>query len=121
MLVGIDVVNIERFEKLIENDNFFSKYFTDYEKKYVFTRPKPAETLAGLYSAKEAFLKALGIGIGRGIDLKDIHICHNELGKPYYDINQDNMIENLKKYNIQQVELSISHTNKVSTAICVIF
>lgn len=117
MLVGLDVVNVERFEKLVNNNSFLQKYFTEYEREYIFTRPKPVETLAGLYAAKEAFLKALGIGIGRGVDLIDIQINHDELGKPFYNVSNYTKLE---KFNFNSSDLSISHTNNVSTAICVL-
>ena len=120
MLVGIDVVNVDRFDKLIREESFFNKYFSEYEREYVNSKSNPAESLAGLYASKEAFLKALGIGIGRGVDIKDICVKHNELGKPYYDIDGVEIRRKLDKYSIQNIDLSISHTGTVSTAICVI-
>ena len=35
------------------------------------------------FAAKEAFSKALGTGIGKNIDLKNIEISNNAYGKPY--------------------------------------
>ena len=120
MLVGIDVVNVDRFEKLVGEDTFFKKYFNEYEREYVMSKAHPAESLAGLYASKEAFLKALGIGIGGGIDIKDISIKHDKLGKPYYDIESADLRDKIDKYSIKNIDLSISHTGSVSTAICVI-
>lgn len=120
MLVGIDIVNVIRFAKLTKEDNFMQKYFTEYECKYIVSRPKPMETMAGIYASKEAFLKALGIGIGRGIDLKDIGVKHDDLGKPYYDMANEIFRDKISSYNVHSIDLSISHTDSVATAMCVV-
>ena len=72
MLVGIDVLDVVRMEKFVQNEHFLEKYFTPYEIEYVSKTNRQTLSLAGLFAAKEAFLKALGIGIGGGISLNDI-------------------------------------------------
>ena len=121
MLVGIDVVKVERFDKHIAEDSFLNKYFSDYESNYIFTRPNPRETLAGLYAAKEAFLKALGLGIGGGIDLKHIEINHEKSGRPFVKIVDKNALVKFEEFNVKNIDLSISHTDNLSTAICILF
>jgi len=71
MLVGIDVLDVVRMEKFVQNEHFLEKYFTEYEIEYVNKNNRMTQSLAGIYSAKEAFLKALGIGIGGGIKLNE--------------------------------------------------
>lgn len=116
MRVGIDIEEINRF-KDINCDNFCKKYLTDYETDYV--KKKGISSLAGIYCAKESFLKALGVGIGCNISLKSISIKHNEKGKPYFEEN-----ENLKtikeQFEFVEIDVSISHTSSIATAICVI-
>lgn len=121
MLVGIDIVDVERFEKLVENEAFFEKFFTAQEREYVLSRVRPAESMAGIFAGKEAFLKALGIGIGRGIDLKDIEISHNELGKPFYILENDRISSGLSQAGVKAGDISISHTDKMATAICILY
>ena len=41
-----------------------------------------ADVMVKRFCAKEAFSKAIGIGIGRGIDMRDIIIKKDSLGKP---------------------------------------
>ena len=74
--------------------------------------------LAGMYCAKEAFLKALGIGVRNGINFKEIEISHEESGKPFYKLS-DGIKDILKSLKITDVELSISHTDNIATAICI--
>ena len=35
MLVGIDVLDVVRMEKFVQNEHFLEKYFTPYEIEYV--------------------------------------------------------------------------------------
>lgn len=120
MLVGVDVLDVDRVVKLVENDNFLNKYFTEYEKEYVKNRPYPEQSLAGIFSTKEAFLKALGIGIGGGIDLKEIEVNHYPTGKPYLILNSIKAQEKLDEFGVTAIDVSISHTDSVCTAICVL-
>ena len=57
------------------------KYLTEAEADYVRSRgAQAAESLAGLWAAKEAVLKALGTGIA--FPLRDIEIGHTPSGQP---------------------------------------
>lgn len=118
MECGIDVVKISRFEKDAKNQLFFEKYFTKQEIEYAYSKNKKLETVAGLFACKEAFLKALGIGIGGGIDLKEINIFH-ENGKPKIEITPK-IDYYLTGLSCSQVSVSISHDGDIATAICVI-
>lgn len=121
MLTGIDIVDVERFEKLVGNEAFFEKYFSAQEREYILSRVSPAESMAGIFAGKEAFLKALGIGIGRGIALKDVEISHNELGKPCYILENDSVSEGLLQAGVKGGDISISHTSNMATAICILY
>lgn len=117
MKTGIDIEEIGRFEK-INIEKFMDKYFTENEKKYVFSKKNHLETLAGIFCGKEAVLKAFKIGIGKGISLKQIEIEHNN-GVP--NVKRNETIENLlKKENLTEIDISISHTKNLAEAVCII-
>ena len=118
MKVGIDVLDVKRMEKLVENESFLVKNFTSYEIKYLNKKKFKDQTLAGLFCAKESFLKALGIGIKNGIQLNEIEVNHDENGKPYYNLS-DNVKTILNDLKVKNIDLSISHTDSIATAICV--
>ena len=120
MKVGIDSVIIKRFQKMKKLTIFLEKNFTKYEKTYIESKNKHKyETLAGLFCLKEAFLKALGVGIYSSISLIDIEINHKEQGTPYIVINEK--IKNiLEKENLKTISASITHTKKTAIAICII-
>lgn len=102
MKIGTDIVQISRIEKSIQNAHFKESVYTDKEMEYC----KNAENYAGLFAAKEAYLKAAGTGIN--CRLNTIEIEHNESGKPF-----------LK--NIQNSDLSISHDGDYAIAAVILW
>lgn len=116
-MIGCDLIEVERIEKLINNldiDKIFSKEEQNYCNKF----KDKAEHYAGFFCVKEAFLKALGIGLKKGINLNEIVILHNEFGKPYIQLSSDN----INKFNLndKKINISISHLKKVAMAVCLI-
>ena len=120
MLVGIDVLDVVRMEKFVQNEHFLDKYFTQYEIEYVSRTNRQTLSLAGLFAAKEAFLKALGIGIGGGIALNDIEIRHDANGKPFLNVLSNKSKIMLKTMSVEEIAISISHTGEIATAICIV-
>lgn len=116
MRVGIDLFKIERIKNA--RDSFFKKIYTRQEIDYCKSFANPNEHFAGIFSAKEAVMKALGYGLD-SIPFKDIEVLHNSLKQPYIKLFgiAKNKFEDLKAKDIQ---ISISHTETDATAICVI-
>lgn len=116
MKVGIDIVCLDEITKKENLERFLNKYFSESEQQYIKIKQKKEQTIAGMFAAKEAFLKALEIGIGT-IKLSDVEILHKENGAPY--INKNNIIcKTLLDFGFTSVEISISHANNYATAIC---
>ncbi len=120
MKVGIDILDVVRMEKFVQNEHFLDKYFTEYEIAYVSRNRRTTQSLAGIYSAKEAFLKALGIGIGGGIALSEIEVRHYENGKPYLGVTTSKANILLKTMGVDEIEINISHTDEICTAVCIL-
>ena len=120
MLVGIDLLDVVRMEKFVQNNHFLEKYFTPYEIEYVQKTNRQTLSLAGLFAAKEAFLTALGIGIGGGIALNDIEIRHDDNGKPYLQVLSNKSKIMLTTMSVEEIAISISHADEMATAICII-
>lgn len=118
MLVGIDALDIVRVQKFIENERFLTRFFTEYEAKYITSTINKTMRMAGIFCAKEAFLKALGVGLKGGIALNEIEVNHDAKGKPYLKLS-DNAQKLTKMMNVKDIQISISHTNTTSYAICI--
>ena len=82
--IGVDIVNNKRIKLLIRNKDFISRTFGKNEimisKKFL----NKTNYFAKRFSAKEALVKALGIGFRFNLNFKDIQILNDKLGKPYY-------------------------------------
>ncbi|MBQ3904006.1 MAG: holo-ACP synthase [Eubacterium sp.] len=102
MRIGTDIIKISRVERACVNEHFRERVYTPDELAYC----KKPQNYAGLYAAKEAYLKALGVGIERR--LNTIEIAHDELGKPYIK-------------GVENCDLSISHDGDTAIATVVIW
>ena len=82
--IGTDIVNIKRFGKSLKKNgnNFKKRIFSNKEIIYCEGKKNPISFYAKRFAAKEALSKALGTGIRKGINFKDIEILNDNLGKP---------------------------------------
>jgi len=78
--IGNDIVEIKRINLKLEK-----KILTEFEKK---DKKIDAQYLAGRFSLKEAFFKALGTGIGEN-SFKDVSFINNIKGKPFCVFHKD--------------------------------
>lgn len=112
--IGFDLCEIGRMEKLAENERFLNRFFTEKETDYILTKGKnKAQTLAGIFAAKEALCKALGTGIA--FELKNIEVLHSADGQPYYILTD----EAAKLSGNDRFLLSISHDGGMAGAVCI--
>ena len=78
--LGLDLCQVDRMRKHLEG-RFMEKHLTEREAAYVRSRgAQAAESLAGIWAAKEAALKALGTGIA--FSLQDVEVLHSPTGQP---------------------------------------
>lgn len=81
--LGTDIVEIARIESALERSPKLAERILTPQEREQFERSKdPARFLAKRFSAKEAAVKALGTGIGRGIGWQQFRIDHHESGRP---------------------------------------
>ena len=79
--IGIDLCDIARMQRLLDENRPLRRMFTPEEEDYIRSRgASAAQTMAGLFAAKEAVLKALGTGLT--IPMTDVVILHTALGQP---------------------------------------
>lgn len=79
--IGLDLCEIARMQSLLDSALPLRKMFTESEEAYIRSRGAcAAQSMAGIFAAKEAIVKALGTGIT--FALTDIEITHTEAGQP---------------------------------------
>ena len=114
---GIDLVKIGRIEKIIKRwgDNFNSRIFTSLERNYCEKKKdNKYQSYAGKFAAKEALLKALGLGL-RGANWKEIEIKNDELGQPV--IGTSGKLKNIAlAKGVKKYFITISHTKECAIA-----
>lgn len=117
--IGNDLLKIDRIKKIYERyknslNYFLSTQEIEFIEKNNFSEDKKINFIAKRFCGKEAVLKAIGVGLGRGIELKDISILNDNLGKPRIFLNKK-AIEIFKKmFNVlyTEVEFFISLTDE---------
>ncbi len=82
--IGVDLVNIGRMSKALNRwgNRFVSRVFTEDEAEICYTRAFPPSSFAIRFAAKEAFSKAIGLGMRNGIKWREIEVFHFPGGKP---------------------------------------
>jgi holo-[acyl-carrier protein] synthase len=88
--IGVDLVKIPRIAAVLERfgDRFKHRIFTSQEISYCEARRLPVNSYALRFAAKEAFSKALGVGLRRnGICWHEVEVVSAPTGRPELQVN----------------------------------
>ena len=114
---GIDIVEVYRIaETMTRTPRFTERVFTKSERAYCDAKgAAAAQSYAGRFAAKEAFLKALQTGWRGKITWHDIEILSDDQGVPSLHISGEarRLVEDR---GVLQMHLSISHTTEHAVA-----
>jgi len=108
--IGTDIVNIKRISKVIKtsNSHFKKKVFSKGEIEYCEKKKNPSSYFAKRFAAKEALSKALGTGIRKGIDFKNIEVFNNSSGKPMIKLKGSTLSYLKKKLKNRKYSIYLS-------------
>ena len=114
--VGVDIVEVARIEQAVVRwgETFVSRVFTSAEHERARHRRVRSMRLAARFAAKEAVMKALGLG-WRTMAWREIEILNDPLGKPTVTL-RGGARQAAEQQGIAQVYLSISHTHELAFA-----
>ncbi len=109
-MIGIDIVSISRIARIKarRSDAFLRKFLSEDEVLLV----KNDASAAGLWAAKEAASKALGVGISTECGFFDIKISKDSRGAPILKFSP----EIYTKFGFKKAALSISHDGGFAVA-----
>lgn len=107
--IGCDVVYIPRIKKIMSDENIIRKVFNHIELE----RFEP-EHLAGIFAAKEAVLKTLGISPIPA--MQNVTILYEQSGRPYVKLSED-----ISPQNFYTLDVSISHDTDYAFAVAILF
>jgi holo-[acyl-carrier protein] synthase len=116
--IGIDLVKIERMKKAVDKwgEKFLKRIFTKDEIAYCYERKEPYLSLAVRFAAKEALIKAIGLGMF--VPLTEIEIVNDQNGMPSIEV-RGKLRELFREKSIKGCHLSLSHEKEFGIA-CVV-
>jgi holo-[acyl-carrier protein] synthase len=119
--VGMDLVRVSRMEEALRRwgERLQKKVFTPGEVRYCLGKREPSPSFAARFAAKEAFVKALGIGIRRGVHWRDVEVQRGPLGRPVLGLT-GRAAEICRKERIEGHFLSLTHDGDYSGAVVVL-
>jgi holo-[acyl-carrier protein] synthase len=119
--IGVDIVNIGRLRRVIDRwgKRFISRVFTAREIDFCLQGPKSVSSLALRFAAKEAFSKAIGMGMTKGIRWRDIEIVHNPNGRPDLHVTGE-ALSFCHKKGIRRWYVSLSDESSYGVAVVVL-
>ena len=116
--IGVDLVEIDRFRIALERTpGLVDRVFTEDEQAYALRKRDPTERFAVRFAAKEAVLKAMGVGIG-AVRLRDIEIERAESGRPSIVLHGTAADLALER-GVTDWLLTMTHTASMAEAIAV--
>jgi holo-[acyl-carrier protein] synthase len=116
--VGVDLCEVDRMRRVLaRTPGFAARVFTEDEQAYCRRRRDPVERFAARFAAKEAVLKAMGVGVG-ACALREIEVVREESGAPSLVLH--GAAANLAAARgIARWHVSLSHTSRVAEALVI--
>lgn len=113
--IGVDAVEIERFRtSLARTPSMRERLFTEEELAYVAPKADPVPSLAARFAAREAVMKAMGLGLG-AFGFHDVWVSRAESGEPSLVIS-GRALELAKERGVSNWHLSLTHTDLIAIA-----
>ena len=115
--IGADIVECLHIGRMIEQHGelFLTRVFTEREIRYCQERKRAVEHFAGRWAAKEAVLKALGMGWRRGMALTDVEVRNEAGGRPQVHLCGA-VKDAAQNRRVGDILLTIAHCRAYATA-----
>ena len=117
---GIDLVEVERMaDKIGREKGFREKVFSEHEIEFCESKANKHEHYAARFAAKEAFLKATGMGLMAGFDIHNIELFNDDSGRPFIRLkNEFEQLASNKQW--KRIHVSLTHVKSMACAVVVI-
>ena len=120
--IGTDIANINRIRDSLNKKKFIERVFNKIEIARCSRQKNKINCYAKRYAAKEAFSKAIGIGISKGISFKEITVENLKSCKPSIRLygNTKKIVNKILKNKKFYIYLSLSDDKPFAVATVVI-
>jgi len=120
--IGVDLVKIPRIAAVLARfgDRFKNRIYTSQEISYCEARGHAVHNYALRFAAKEAFSKALGVGLRRrGIRWREVEVVSAPTGRPELRVN-GHAAQLCEKHGIQGMFVSLTDEGEFGVAVVVL-
>ena len=117
--MGTDLVEVSRFRLAMQRrgERLNERLFSDDERAYAARQKDPAKSLAARFGAKEAVMKAMGVGLWK-FKLRDVEVARAESGAPSVVLH-GRAAEMAAERGIVGWQLSLTHTETTALAVAI--
>jgi holo-[acyl-carrier protein] synthase len=116
--IGVDLVDVDRMRRsLARTPTLASRLFTPDERAYAERATDPTERFAARFAAKEAVMKALGVGLG-AFDWHDVEVVHAASGAPTLRVT-GRAAALAADAGVTRWLVTLSHTDRTAEAVVV--
>ena len=116
--IGNDLVDLDRFRVVLDRTpTIVDRLFTEDEQRYARERNDPTERFGARFAAKEATMKALGVGLGEVV-MRDIEVVRADSGAPSLRLH-GTAASLAAARGVRRWMLTISHTEHLAQAVVV--
>ncbi|HZT67283.1 MAG TPA: holo-ACP synthase [Acidimicrobiales bacterium] len=118
LALGMDVVEVPRFRRVLaRRPRLADRVFTEAEKAYGMRARDPAQRLAARFAAKEATMKALGVGLG-GFSFREVEVVKARSGAPSLALT-GRAAELAARRGVRAFRVTLTHTDLMAAAVVV--
>jgi len=116
--IGVDLCEVDRMRTALDRTpTLRGRVFTEAEQAYCDRRNDPTERYAARFAAKEAVMKAMGVGVG-ACKWREIEVAKAPSGAPSVLLHGGAQVL-AHELGIQRWHLTLTHTHRVAEAIAV--
>ena len=116
--IGVDLCEVDRMRTALDRTpTLRGRVFTDAEQAYCDRRKDPTERYAARFAAKEAVMKAMGVGVG-ACKWREIEVAKAPSGAPSVRLH-GGALRLAEARGIASWRLTMTHTHRVAEAIAV--
>lgn len=116
LAVGLDLVDIARFGAVLaRRQRLAERLFTDAERAYAFSLANPVPSLAARFAAKEAVMKAMGVGLG-AFSFADVEVRREQSGEPRLALSGQAAVL-ASEMSATRWLVSLTHTSATAAAV----
>ncbi len=115
--IGCDIIEVERIRAAVNKGGFLERVYTEKERRYCTNdRGEPKyQSYAARFAAKEALVKALGVGFRAGTGCREIEVLDDELGKPILTLC-GGLKQKAEALGVTNIFVTLSHIRTLALA-----